>query len=64
MKLRVVSLSKMHKSVSDRSKFFSKLMKKLAGDKGNEICGFFVKRSKTKFRESMHQIIDELIDEM
>lgn len=55
----LVSLSKGKKG-SPRSKFFSSLMGKLAGDRGNQISQLFVDGKFKQLRKELLQIVDEI----
>lgn len=55
----LVSLSKGKKS-SPRSKFFSSLMGKLAGDRGNMISQLFVDGKNKELRAELLKIVDEI----
>lgn len=58
-----VSVSKGKKPKSNRSAFFSKLMGKLAGDRGNKVSDLFVKQDTDGFKKEMLQIVDEIASE-
>lgn len=56
----MVSTSKGKKIKSNRQVFFSALMKRLAGDQGNEVADAFVKNDKDKFKSMMDEISSQM----
>ena len=54
-----ISTSKSKKN-SARSKFFSALMGKLAGDRGNQVSEMFASRDADGFEKEMTKIVSEI----
>lgn len=64
MKTSLVSLSKGKKPKNNRSKFFSSLMKRLAGDAGNKVSDLFVEGDVEGFEKEMNAIVSGISSEM
>ena len=58
-----ISVSKGKKPKSNRSVFFSHLMGKLSGDRGNKVSDLFVNQDIDGFKKEMMQIVDEIASE-
>ena len=58
-----VSVSAKKKHKTNRAAFFSRLMTKLAGDRGNKISDLLVDQKIDKFKKEMYAIVDEIANE-
>jgi hypothetical protein len=58
--IKVESLSKKAKHKTNRQAFFSRLMTKLSGDRGNTVSDLFVNQKTDDFKSEMYKIVDEI----